>query len=157
MKWICARAKIGSELAICAKLGVETFCPSHTATVRSARKERKVERAIFPGYFFARTEGFHEITSDPAVYGLISDADGPKSVPESVIEDLRARIGLNAFEPLLRQSEGKRQAFQSGATLLLESGLFERLTLLVEQDCGDVIKGTINGMKAEVPESSLKP
>ncbi len=159
MRWICARAKIGSEMAICAGLEAETLCPSYVTTVRSGRKESRIHRAVFAGYFFADGSGLHEILGTHNVYGAISSADGPKTVPESVIHDLRARIAQDAFAPLLGQSVGKRKRFQNGAAIILESGLFQGLTMLVEKDLGPVIRGTIAGCGHlyEVPESSLEP
>ena len=156
MMWICARAKIGSELAICDQLKAATFCPSYTATIRSGRKTSKVQRAVFSGYLFADSEGVHEVLSTHNVYNVISGPDGPKTVPESVIEDLRTRLAQDAFMPLLSQSVGKRKRFQNGARILLEAGLFQNLTLLVDKDLGNVIRGTIDGQRVVVPETSLR-
>jgi hypothetical protein len=63
MIWICARAKIGSELSVCEDLQAETFCPAYTLTVRHARKEKEVQKAALEGYLFAKTDHIHDILS----------------------------------------------------------------------------------------------
>lgn len=77
----------------------EIFCPWLLKNVRHARKVRKVQVPLFPGYVFlsmdiAQTQ-WRRINSTFGVMHLIMQGSRPQAVPLSVIDTLRSRVDDN--------------------------------------------------------------
>lgn len=158
MTWIAARTKMGSELSVNGRLkeaGFETLCPAYLYKARSGRVTQTKRAALFPSYLFCvLQEGrLADILGCHCLYEVISSGGKPRMVPESVIEEVRGRMdhdGLVAF-----RDEAVRERFQIGATAVIRAGLFTGLTVLIKNDLGDRILGTIDGRAVDLPEEDV--
>jgi transcriptional antiterminator RfaH len=100
MQWFAIQARTGTEAAAEANLRtlpMETLLPVVRRLVHHAtRKPRMAVRPLFPGYLFARfctTTSLRTVSYSRGVLRVVGGIDGPWSVDETIIADIRERIG----------------------------------------------------------------
>lgn len=137
IRWHAVQTKPSQENKAAFNLrrqGYGVYLPKYACLRRHARKTEKVERPVFAGYLFvavdAGRQGWHSINSTLGVARLVSAADKPIAVPDTVIQALRDREGEDGcvrLEPQRYLKNGDKVRVTGGA---FESflGLYEGLT-----------------------------
>lgn len=113
--------------------GYEIYLPRYRRSRRHARKRDTVLAPLFPGYLFigmdlARTR-WRAIRSTIGVRHLISDGERPVSVPEGVVESIRASAdddGVIPLAPAAPFKPGEEVEITEGP-LRLQVGWFQRV------------------------------
>ena len=134
MRWHAVQTKPGQEDKAAFNLrrqGYGVYLPKYLRLRRHARRTDRVARPLFPGYLFvaidADRQGWRAINSTLGVARLVAAADAPVTVPEAVIEGLRAREredGCVRLEP--------QRYLRNGDTVRITAGAFESFLGLYE-------------------------
>jgi len=110
--WYVLRTRVGGEMAATDTLryrGLAPYCPMQKERRRYTDRIKIVERAIFPGYVFCQfdLERKLPVISCPGVEYIVGFAEGPVSVPEDEVRNIRRMIvsGASAVRSL---SPGQR-------------------------------------------------
>jgi len=100
IRWFAIQARVGGEAVTEANLGtlpIETFLPLARRRVHHAtRTPRIVLRPLFPGYFFARFCAavlLRAVKYTRGVLGVVGGGGQPWPLDDSIIADIRERIG----------------------------------------------------------------
>lgn len=125
--WYAVQTKPGQEDKAAFNLrrqDYDVYLPKFTRLRRHARKTERVARPLFSGYLFVTVDssrqGWRAINSTLGVARLVATAETPVTVPEAVIEGLRAREGADGCVRL----EPHRH-LKSGDTVRVTEGVFE--------------------------------
>jgi transcription antitermination factor NusG len=101
------RAALGLEL-----IGYKVWSPQMVKTVKKGRKAVEVERPLFSRHGFVRVDpnrqGFGPVLRCRFVDSVLGVADTPSRVPDAVIDDLRARAGVGAFDFRIKPATGPK-------------------------------------------------
>lgn len=133
-KWYVVQTKPHQEARVeanLATLGLETLRPQTRVAPRGARRNPRIE-TLFPSYLFARfdvlTLGGKVRYTRGVARILGTDASGPTSVDDAIVEEVRGRIGSDGFVKLATLEAGDRVRITNG--LLRDFvGVFEPSTL----------------------------
>jgi len=134
MQWFAIQAHSTAEAAAefsLRSLAIETLLPLVRRPVRHAtRAARLVARALFPGYLFARfcaADSLRAVTYSRGVVRVVGAGDRPIAVEDSIIESIRARMGVDGCVELIEHGPAinDRVRITSGP-LAGWSGVFER-------------------------------
>lgn len=126
--WFCLRAPARREhaaaMTVSQRVGVDVFAPRIliSSTRRRPRSGAMLE-ALFPGYFFARfnyPNQFRHVVSTAGVTGIVSFGGQPATVPDGVIDFLRA-------ETRLAGQGNPAPAFAAGSWVRIVSGCFREI------------------------------
>ncbi len=111
--------------------GFATYLPCYLKRVRHARQARERARPLFPRYLFLAMDiaaaRWRAIRSTIGVVELVSHGDRPAPVPQTVIDEIRAREdarGLVVLPPAPAFGPGERVQINHGA-LTGQTGIFE--------------------------------
>lgn len=109
----------------------EVFFPRYMKRRSHARKIENVPAPLFPRYIFVafdvETAGWRAVRSTRGVVDLVRSRDEPASVPESIIEEVRARQDENGFVQLVRNVK-----FGRGDRIRIEEGPFAQYEAIFE-------------------------
>jgi len=104
-KWYVVHTQPNAEMKASAHLrrqSYEIYVPLCRRWRRHARKRELVLRPLFPRYIFVRfdtrSERWRPILSTVGVSGLICNGDKPVSVPDDIIDDIRAAERRGSFD-----------------------------------------------------------
>lgn len=96
--WYVARTRTGSEMRALWHLnnqGYSAYLPRYRKKIRHARRVEISLRPLFPGYIFVLvdedTPHWRPINSTVGVIELVSANGRPQAVPDSIIDNIRAR------------------------------------------------------------------
>lgn len=110
-------------------LGIEVFAPRICSRPRTVRAAPRFD-PLFPGYFFTRLDiksgEWVATRSAPGVAYYLGSADAPTSIPDALIDVIRARVGENVkcgWEPPFRQ----------GDAVMIERGAFMGVDAIFDQ------------------------
>lgn len=113
--WFCYRTDIGCDERARKGLdgiGYTVWVPMMLKTVRHARKSVTVERPLFGRHGFVRIDpnrqGFGLALRCRGVESVLGIANTPSPIPEGVLNDLRARMGVGAFDFRIKPATGPR-------------------------------------------------
>ena len=152
--------KEGMANSLLKSQGFETLYLYYSGVVKHARKVRKVDKSLFPRYIFAgltNGQAVYDINHTIGVSTVIYCGDKPLEVPESVIEELRARgdkDGMVRFTP--RETVEHRQRYMRGQMVRINEGPLVGFLACVELDTGHQVKVWVEMFKSEV-EASFEP
>lgn len=97
------------------------YCPQHTVEKIRYGKRSVVQQPLFPGYLFINlctvTDNWHSIRSTRGVLRMVTFADQPLAVPDSIVNELQARLLKTAGVPL----------FSEGTPVTITQGPFKDL------------------------------
>jgi transcriptional antiterminator RfaH len=120
--WFAVQARLfheGSTATCLSKQKIETFLPRILREQNVCGVTRLVQKAFFPGYFFARFTpalSLNAVKFAEGVLRVLSDAKRPIEVSDEVIHAIRGRADANGFlqlEPVAWKC-GDRVEIQSG-------------------------------------------
>jgi len=155
-QWFCVHTKPAHEPQAAASLKklmpaarenvgeIGIYYPRMRTEMMVAGRPQKVQRPLFPRYFFARFiwEKAHRfVASRPQVIGVVRFGSMPTIVPSEVIDDLMAwslERDEEIFDPTVRLSPGQRVLIQSGPFKGMEAEFIshlsdqKRVTLLLD-------------------------
>ncbi len=104
MAWYAVKAQTKRESIAVASIRerctFEVFCPHITIFKMTRVGKRKFTEALFPGYLFVRCniiQHLRHINSIQGVRGIVRFKDRVSAVPESIIEELKNRLGGEHF------------------------------------------------------------
>lgn len=114
--------------------GFDVFLPKYHRLRRHARKADVVQAPLFPRYLFIaldlEKERWLHVNSTRGVSYIVRQSGSPASVPENVVEELKARADIGAVVPL-----SSLEIFQKGTKLEIldgafagQTGVYERMT-----------------------------
>ena len=125
-------------------LGCDTVCLRYWTTVRHARREKRVLRPYFPRYIMV-AGNMGEIRQTPGVSDLARNSDGLLSVPDTVVDELRARgdeaqiVGIT--------EERARERFREGQKVRVRDGPFVGFLAIVAIDSGPAVRAWLEGFR----------
>ena len=103
--------------------GFTVYLPQHLKRWRHARKTEMRPAPLFPRYLFVAMDiaqaRWRAIQSTFGVSALVCNGDRPATVPDNVMEDIRAREDSSGLVPLAMTSPFK----QGDAVKVLDGGL----------------------------------
>jgi transcriptional antiterminator RfaH len=161
--WRCVRTQPKREHIAAGQLelldGVEVFAPRIRFKRRTPRGKVWFEESLFPGYIFARFDGFmlRAVSSAVGVRGLVRFAGECAVVPNAMIELLQTEAATSEpivipDEPFLK--EGDEAVVAEGALLGLQAVITQVMP------GGDRVKVLLNMMgtaiEAVVPVDTLE-
>jgi transcriptional antiterminator RfaH len=147
MQWFAIQSRPNAEAAVEAQLRalpVETLLPLARRAVRHAtRRPQIVLRPLFPGYLFARfcaAISVRTVRYSRGVLRVLGSAERPWPVEDSIVADIRARIGTNGCVELNERPFGAGDAVRITAGPLAGwAGVFdshlagtERVVILID-------------------------
>lgn len=147
MHWFAIQTRPNAEAAAEAQLRalpVETLLPLARRPVRHAtRTPQMVLRPLFPGYLFARfcaSLSLRMVRYSRGVLRVLGSAEHPCAVEDSIVANIRERIGLNGCVELDERPFGAGDAVRITAGPLAGwSGVFdsqladtERVIILID-------------------------
>lgn len=115
--------------------GVETFVPKireHRINGISRRRTNLLTH-LFPRYIFAHFDAenmLHKVNQTRGVSKVVSFGDTPSPIDDVLIDTIKSQIGPDGF--VKRNDE-----FNSGDSVTIKSGVFEKLAGKVEQKLDD--------------------
>ena len=123
-RWFAVHSRAhGEERALVnlRRQGFDAWLPLYRKRRRHAGRTEIVLRPLFSRYLFVAVdlaaERWRAILSTYGVAGLVGTADGPKAVPEAVVEGLRARADSDGYFTLHRA-----QSLRAGDSVRLAGG-----------------------------------
>ena len=129
--WFCIRAQPKHEHIAAAHiqqdLGIEVYLPRIRFKRRTRQGPAWVTEALFPNYLFARFElatRLRQVQHARGARGVVHFGDRWPSIPDNVIEELRATVGGEAVHLIPEQ-------FQLGETVEVADGPFQGLRAVV--------------------------
>jgi transcriptional antiterminator RfaH len=133
-RWFAVHTRAHSEQRASTNLerqGFEAWLPLYRKARRHAGRIEQVLKPLFPRYLFVAldlsAERWRAILSTYGVAGLVGSEEGPRPVPEGVVEALRARAdddGTFTLERASRLKPGDRVRIETGPMRDLE-GVFQ--------------------------------
>ena len=136
--WYVVRTKTGAEERAAWHLknqGFEGYLPRYRKQVRHARKTATVLRPLFPGYVFVcldlGQQRWRAINGTFGVIGMVQFGEVPQSVPDSMVQAIRAR------EDSLGAVNVAPQGLQKGDRVRVREGAFAEYTALLEEVSDD--------------------
>src|SRR5262249_14506131 len=157
--WTCARLEPHRErLALhCLKInGFEVYLPRLREHRVSHGRKIEVRPPLFPGYCFLTVEAqWHAARWSVGVIGLIMNGLAPAKVPDSVIDEIRARERGGLIELPLREK------FRTGEAVRITHGPFSGLSGLYQGQRPHervlVLLALLGGeQRVELPKDSLE-
>ena len=136
-RWFAVQTKPNQESTArrgMESLGLETLLPLvRRERCRSGRPLPRI-RPLFPNYLFARfapARFLHLIRYSRGVCRVVGTAETPAPVDESIIDDLRSRVGEDGLVPL--ESRG----FHHGDPVRIEAGPLQGWSGIFERELDD--------------------
>lgn len=130
MAWFCLRSRPKTEHIAAAHLrqdGIETFLPR----IRLKRSTRRgpvwFTEALFPNYLFARfdwMDSLRQIYYSRGVAGVVHFGDRWPTIPDAIIDDLRATFGEDELHVISTEIE-------PGDSIKISGGTFHGLQAVV--------------------------
>ena len=103
-KWYVAYTHVNREAEASRQLkqqGFDSYLPQHLKNRRHARKSDWVSKPLFPRYLFIKMDLDHAlwraINSTRGIINLICHGEGPTSIPDGVIDDIKNHENENGF------------------------------------------------------------
>lgn len=132
MHWYAVYTRARHEKAVGRKLdgrGIEVFVP--VREVLSQWKDRKkwVEKPLFPGYIFVRTDGsdLWRVLDAKGVVTVVNSGDRPVPVPHEQVEAVRVLVEkAEVVDPWPYLNEGTRVLVREGPLIGMEGYIVER-------------------------------
>jgi transcriptional antiterminator RfaH len=113
-----ARAEINLR-----RQGFDTYLPCYQRQRRHARRRENVVRPLFPRYLFVlldfARDQWRPVQSTFGVSTLVLVGDKPVAMPDEVVEEIRAREGLDGYVVL-----GLPPGLKPGSPVRMIDGLF---------------------------------
>ena len=140
--------------------GFETLYLHYPATVKHARRTRRVMRAYFPRYVFVAVGEGQEVATVNKTIGVstvVYLGDEPLEIPGPVIDELKLRAdstGLLKVSP--EETAEVRKRFRRGQRVRITEGVLEGLKATIGVDSGHEVKVWLEMFKGEV-QVSLQP
>lgn len=113
--WYCYRCDVGCDERArkgLGSLGYDVWVPMMLKTIMVSRKAVEVERPLFGRHGFIRIDpnrqGFGLVLRTRGVESVLGIAGTPSSIPDVIISDLRARMGVGAFDYRLKPATGPK-------------------------------------------------
>lgn len=113
--WYCYRCDVGCDERAWRGLtavGYDCWVPKMLKTIQVSRKAVEVERPLFSRHGFVRIDpnrqGFGLVLRCRGVESVLGIADIPSRIPDAVIDDLRARAGVGAFDYRIKPATGPK-------------------------------------------------
>lgn len=113
--WYCYRCDVGCDER--ARKGLEAigytvWVPMMLKTIQVSRKVVEVERPLFSRHGFVQVDpnrqGFGLVLRCRGVESVLGIAEIPSRIPDAVIDDLRARAGVGAFDYRIKPVTGPK-------------------------------------------------
>ena len=131
MNWFCIRTQPKREHIAAAQLKQEPDLEVYLPRIRFKRSTRRgpvwFTEALFPNYLFARFDlaaSLRKLHHLQGVRGVIHFGDQWPTIPDSVIEELRAAVGAEQIHVISEE-------FKPGETVQISGGGFHGLTAVV--------------------------
>jgi transcriptional antiterminator RfaH len=131
LSWFCVRAQPKHEHIAAAHLRTEPEVEVYLPRIRFRRSTRRgpvwFTEALFPGYLFARfdfAEGLRRFHYAPGVRGIVHFGEKWPTIPDAIIEELRATAGDEEVRVVVEQ-------FRPGEVVQIAEGAFQGLTAVV--------------------------
>lgn len=125
--------------------GYDTLFLHHEGTHSHARKQTAVLLPLFPRYLFVAvgaSQGFRSAALSPGVHSrgpFISNADGPKEVPQEVMDYVRGMGDGNGLVVLSEPEKKRRKLMKCGQKVKINGGAFYNIEGTVKLDKRSVI------------------
>jgi transcriptional antiterminator RfaH len=135
-RWFVVQTQPNGEMRAninLARQGFEAYLPRYLRQRRHARKVEQVARPLFPSYLFVRLdterERWRSVNGTFGVSHLVSQGDAPISIPEGVIDAIRARENESGLVEMLPPTfqPGQRLEILEGPMALC-TGLFQQMS-----------------------------
>lgn len=121
--------------------GYEVLFLRYRAKIRHARRETTELRPYFPRYlFFAASGGLWSAAKAPGVGEVLAQAGQVLTVPEPVIDELRARGDNHGIVTAPARDGHERRRFVAGDVVRIHGGPFQGFLAQVELDTGKQIR-----------------
>lgn len=126
------------------KAGYETLFLRYWGTHSHARRETPIILPLFPRYLFVAVggQGFRSAALSPGVHSrrpFVSNADGPKEVPEEVMDYVRGMGDSNGLVVLSEPEKKKRKLMKCGQKVNVTRYPFNNVAGTVKLDKHGVI------------------
>jgi transcriptional antiterminator RfaH len=110
--------------------GFTIYLPHYRRRIRHARRDGVALRPLFPGYLFVRLDPelhrWRSINGTIGVRRILTDGDGPRCVPDTIVDEIIAREdetgAIKLISPIFAPGQAVRLA---GGPFADVSGLFE--------------------------------
>ena len=133
-RWYVVQTQPHAETKAVAHLiqqGFETYLPRYRKRRSHARRVDQVAAPLFPRYFFVAinmaTQRWRSIQSTFGVTRLVCNGDFPASVPQRIIDGIKAQEDAEGYVRLASRTE-----FKPGASVRILDGAFESCCGLFE-------------------------
>ena len=159
-----APASAGRWYAVHTHVQAEAFAASHLrrqgygvlylhypATVRHARRQKRVLRPYFPRYLFTCcTElPLAPVAHTPGVVAIVQAGPDPLEVPGDVIAELAARADANGLVTVSGEVQ-KRACFVPGQEVAIASGPLQGLLATILRDDGGKIAVMLHWLNRQI-------
>lgn len=126
-RWYVVYAKVRGELRAAHALraaGLEVYLPQLTTIVRHARKAERVERPLFPRYFFVKLSDvepeFHAVRQVRDIECLVGVCGAPRPIHGRFVYDLQQAEAAGEFDETGGESE--RDPYKAGDQIRVKVG-----------------------------------
>lgn len=125
--------------------GYETLFLRYHDTHSHARRETPVSLPLFPRYLFVAvgaSQGFRSAALSPGVHSrhpFLSNVDGPKEVPQKVMDYVRGMGDDNGLVVLREPEKKRRKLMKCGQKVNVNGGAFHNVDGTVKLDKHNVI------------------
>lgn len=130
-RWYALRVRSNFERKVCFHLqcrDVEVFLPTYKERRRWSDRVKVVERPLFPGYLFCRTQTKQGpvVVTVPGVVGVVGNTGAPEPIPDGEIEAVQKMVASGeGLLPWPYLQVGQRVAIEHGALTGLEGVLLQ--------------------------------
>ena len=160
-KWYVVQSRPRSELLAVANLsrqGFEVYLPRHRRMRSHARRRDIVSYPLFPGYLFVRfdilRDAWRSTASTFGVSRLVGTPDMPLPVPDTVIDQIKAREDTEGFVVATARE------LRPGDRVTIGAGPFAEMQGIFEATTGEervrILLSILGGdVRATVPLSQI--
>jgi transcription antitermination factor NusG len=127
--------------------GYESLCLHYWDTIRHARQETPVRRALYPRYLFARAP-VYDLNRTIGVSTTLYHGAEPIAVPETVIAEQRARGDSEGLVALTLTQKQERRRYHRGVKIKITAGPFSGLMGMISLDSGHEIRVWLDEFRA---------
>jgi len=116
-RWMVCTTQVGRERWAADNAAVQGFRVYYPRLLRQANNPRRfIPAPVFPGYLFILwSDAWHRLLSTFGVTGLLRRSDGPETITQKVLDQLRAREDEHGFVVLPKMQPGTAISIRRGA------------------------------------------